>query len=392
MVSPTLINAAAALIMLLGAISLYHLLARAKRGALPGYAQLSGVPLPNSLWDFDVKTAKARPYRPFRWDYHQTMSLKKFEPDFWLELESTYIDRLKQRKEIYSKYKTDVLSALPGSFSACVELAEMVVQFLCARYPRHFVFTPSTGMFNNRILDQKVDTTTWRYGDTGEGAGIKALEFLFDHVPEDFLVMQENIKTGKYELRAGIACSALGWTISRKLGKPLHEIHDPIPDYKEKMQFSMDRFFSKMPCDKPIQRGSWGLEIGKPLFAPPGDPHLKLRETQPFDLKLEDIYFRVDWQILRRLPISRAIVFNYKALFTSFTEFRNEPYIPRLVARILRDGKEEIMKYKGTWHVEHKVLPALDQWALEQEEKGWVPKDWKERTLDEDPFFPGWDR
>ncbi|KAG6876506.1 hypothetical protein C0992_012681 [Termitomyces sp. T32_za158] len=147
-----------------------------------------------------------------------------------------------------------------------------------------------------------------------------------------------------------------------------------------------------MPCDRPIQRGSWGLEIGEPLFAPPGDPHLKFRETQESDLRIEDISLRVDWQILRRLPVSRAIVFNYKALFTPFVEFRNEPYIPRLLARILRDGKEEVMKYKGTWHVEHKVLPALDYWASEQEEKGWVPKDWKERTLDEDPFFPGWNR
>ncbi|KAG5340144.1 hypothetical protein E4T56_gene19449 [Termitomyces sp. T112] len=373
-------------------IVLYYLSARVKRDTLPDYPQLSGVPLPKPLWDFDVRTAKARPYRPFRWDYHQTMSLKKFEPDFWLELESTYLDRLKQRKELYSQYKTDILDALPGSSSACVELAEMVIQFLCARYPRHFVFTPSTGIFNNRILEQEADTTAWRYKGAGEGAGIEALKFLMDHVPEDFLVTQENTKTGNYELIAGVVCSALGWTIQHKLGKPLHKIHGPVPDYKEKMEFSMNRFFSKMSCDKPIQRGSWGLEIGKPLFTPPNDPHLKLRETQLSDLKLEDIHLRVDWQTLRRLPISRAIIFNYKALFTPFSEFRNEPYIPRLVAKILRDGKEEIMKYKGTWHVEHRVLPALDQWALEQEEKGWVPKDWKERTLDEDPFFPGWDR
>ncbi|KAG6850376.1 hypothetical protein C0991_010455 [Blastosporella zonata] len=202
--------------------------------------------------------------------------------------------------------------------------------------------------------------------------------------------MQESPETGKYELRAGIACSALGWTINSKLGKPLHEIHGIVPDYKEKLQFSMDRYFSKMSCDKPIQRGSWGLEIGKLLFAPPNHPHHDLRASQLSSLELEDIYLRVDWQILRRLPVSRAIIFNYKALFTPFVDLRSEPYIPRLVARIIRDGKKEIMKYKGTWHVEHKVLPALDEWAKEQEEQEIVPKDWSERTLDEDPFFPGW--
>lgn len=146
-----------------------------------------------------------------------------------------------------------------------------------------------------------------------------------------------------------------------------------------------------MPCDKPIQRGSWGLEISQPLFLQHDDSHFKARETQESGLRVEDIYLRVDWQTLRRLPISRAIVFNFKALFTPLTKFRNEPYIPRLVAKILREGKKPMLDYKSTFHIEHKALPALDQWAKEQEEKGWVPKDWKEKTLDEDPYFPGWE-
>lgn len=68
-----------------------------------------------------------------------------------------------------------------------------------------------------------------------------------------------------------------------------------------------------------------------------------------------------------------------------------EPYIPRLLSHILRNGPENIMKYKNTWHVEHVVLPALDDWAREQEEKGIVEKAWKVGTLDESPFYPGWE-
>lgn len=145
-----------------------------------------------------------------------------------------------------------------------------------------------------------------------------------------------------------------------------------------------------MPSDKPIQRGSWGLEVGQPLFLQSEDPEWDLREMQRPDISIDDIYLRVDWQTLRRLPRSRAIVFNFKALFTPITEFRNEPYIPRLVAKILREGKESLLKYKGTHHIEHIALPALDVWAREQEEKGWVPEGWKVRSLDEDPYFPGW--
>jgi hypothetical protein len=62
-----------------------------------------------------------------------------------------------------------------------------------------------------------------------------------------------------------------------------------------------------------------------------------------------------------------------------------------LLLKILRDGKPSFMEYKAFSHVEHQVMPALEKWAEEQEEKGWVPADWEERTLKEAPFFPGWE-
>jgi hypothetical protein len=108
---------------------------------------------------------------------------------------------------------------------------EMVIQFLCARYPKQFQFDGRTAVFRNRILQN-----SWN---------IRAIDpwvFLLENVPEDFLITQKDEKTGLYCLRAGIACSAIGWSLSTKIGKPLHEIHEPVPDYKEKMQMSMDRY------------------------------------------------------------------------------------------------------------------------------------------------------
>lgn len=44
-------------------------------GDFPDYAKLSGVPLPEPARDFDIDSALPRPYRPFRWPYHQTMCM-----------------------------------------------------------------------------------------------------------------------------------------------------------------------------------------------------------------------------------------------------------------------------------------------------------------------------
>ena len=42
-------------------------------GDFPNYSALSGVPLPEAYPEHDINKALARPYRPFRWAYHQTM-------------------------------------------------------------------------------------------------------------------------------------------------------------------------------------------------------------------------------------------------------------------------------------------------------------------------------
>jgi hypothetical protein len=145
-----------------------------------------------------------------------------------------------------------------------------------------------------------------------------------------------------------------------------------------------------MSCDKPIQRGSWTFEVGQPLFLQTDDPqYLEHKRYNP-DLDVDDIHLRVDWQTLRRLPQSKAIVFNFKALFTPVGQFREEPYIPQLVAKVLRESQLNIKEYKGWSILEHKLLPALDGWAQEQISRKMVPESWEERTLDEHPFYPGW--
>jgi len=124
---------------------------------------------------------------------------------------------------------------------------------------------------------------------------------------------------------------------------------------------------------------------------PPGDPHEQCRNYQLPTLPLSRIHLRVDWQTLRRLPLSGAIIFNFKALFTPIEEFRDEAYVPALCLKVLKEGKKNLMEYKNTWHVEHVAVPALEEWVGEQEESGVMERGWEVRTLEESPWFPGWE-
>ncbi|KAL2680456.1 hypothetical protein Neosp_008057 [[Neocosmospora] mangrovei] len=276
-------------------------------GDFPDYAKLSGVPLPSPLPNFNVDKAVPRPYRPLRWVYHQTMAFKKMDPDFWIELESTYRERMRQRQEVCANHGKEVIQALPGSELACKELMEMVIQFVCTRYPNQFQLVGTTLV--NHILGTKHDLKEH-----------EPLHILRDNVPEDFAIMFRDEKTGE-----------------------------------------------------------------------PSKASLKYREAPNPSLKPGDIFLRTDWQTLRRLPLSGAVVFNFKVLFTPITEFEDEPYIPSLMLKILNDGKEILMDHKATRHVEHVAKPTLEMYERLQIEKGLIPRDWEPRTLDESPFFPTWE-
>lgn len=151
------------------------------------------------------------------------------------------------------------------------------------------------------------------------------------------------------------------------------------------------RYFAKMPTNKPIQRGAWSIEAGKTLLLPKDHPEILKGPRQDPNLSLEDCYLRVDWQTLRRLPLSGAVVFNFKAYFTTVLEFRDEPGIPRLLLKILKDGKRSLLEYKKTRPVEHVVVPHLEEWAKEQEDAGLVERDSEVCTLEESPYFPDWE-
>lgn len=138
-----------------------------------------------------------------------------------------------ERKETFAKHGKLVLNYLPGSELGCKEVMEMALQFLCARYPQHFALShcPHQGhVFHNGILKNETVISS-----------MHPLHVLLENVPEDFAVMVRNPEDGYYYFRAGVICSSLGWNVDTKLGKQLKDIHAPIPDYKEKMEFSMDR-------------------------------------------------------------------------------------------------------------------------------------------------------
>ncbi|KAI6327104.1 hypothetical protein MCOR34_000534 [Pyricularia oryzae] len=373
-------------------------------GRFPDYPLLSGVPDPEPCGDgFDISKATFRPFRPFRWGYHQTMALMKLEPDYWIELEKNYQASMAARQKLLGQHRDLIMYYEPGSELACRELMEMVVRFLCKRYPQYFRLEEDgdeTILINELLRTQTVVVSS----SSSSPPPQHPLEILAATVPGDFALMLRNDETGLYHLRAALICSSVGWDAGAKRGLSLGDIHGPVVDYRAKMGLGMDRYFARLPTDKPIQRCSWTLEDCAPLFSSPGAAAGSEKDGQgggrgwsrcavpEQDLKAEDVQLRCDWQTLRRLPCSGAVAFNFKAVFTPLSRLRTEPFVPALLATVLREGKPAlVVPHKAVGHVRELVLPVLDGWAEEQVEEGVVPRGWEAGTLDEHPFYPGWE-
>jgi hypothetical protein len=149
------------------------------------------------------------------------------------------------------------------------------------------------------------------------------------------------------------------------------------------------RWFTKLPVDQPVQRCSWGIEDWEAFYAPEDVPRSVFAKN-PQDCTVEDLQLRCDFQTLRRLPVSGAVVFNFKAVFTPFKDLASEPHVPALLHKVVTGGQKVLIDYKMEPHVQKIVSDTCAEWAKMQLDEGIVPKDWEVGTLEEHPYFPGW--
>lgn len=95
-------------------------------------------------------------------------------------------------------------------------------------------------------------------------------------------------KEEKYMLKAYSTCFPSGFNTREKLGLRLANIHGPVPGYSEKIERSMDRFFSRIEVGKYVKRVNWSVTTQTELFAAFGGVHGDESEGMK-QLKLDEL-------------------------------------------------------------------------------------------------------
>ncbi|KAK9477141.1 hypothetical protein V1514DRAFT_134742 [Lipomyces japonicus] len=330
-------------------------------------------PIPESYPDWDIKTTKPLPYRPFKHNYHVTMGIRNLQWDDWIELDNEWPIYHKRKLERLEERGDELLKTGAEAFDAAIELLEEFRQYLPARYPTLF---KKTDVGINNL-------------ETGESFDIKELtitgpldpmEIVAKLLQDDLAIMMPG-DDGQYYLRAGCVLLAGFWRLKDKFGMPLSEIHTSgdVPQFKEKLQVSMERFFTRMRVDKPVVRNNYFIQtdedLGWSAAIGPEDSNEIGWDAATQATDVSRLHFRSERQSLRRLPKSGAIVFTIRTYFVPIIKIAKEPYVPGRLANGVRAWAEDVAVYKGKRKYDDLLLKFLDEEHQKQIANGLIEKE-----------------
>jgi hypothetical protein len=136
-------------------------------------------------------------------------------------------------------------------------------------------------------------------------------------VQEDLILMRQGVDG--WRLAAGSLCFPSSWTLTEKFGKPMHEIHGPVPDFGAgtRMNELISRMFDRLQPGNSVQRFNWSIQANPDLYHPLSNDGRTRRAADALS-KFPDAdarahaFIRVERQTLRKLPRTGDILFTIR--------------------------------------------------------------------------------
>lgn len=135
------------------------------------------------------------------------------------------------------------------------------------------------------------------------GEGVDALVDAALSVADDLCVLVD--KGEGLRLAAAVLCSPNRWHLREKLNGTMNEIHRPVARYPVDLASPVDAMLTRLAADRPVWRLNWGIANHPALFQPEPPP-------VTVDIDPGQLWFRVEWQTLRRLPVTGAVLFGIR--------------------------------------------------------------------------------
>ncbi len=230
---------------------------------------------------FDWVDAVAPPFQrpPFSWK----IGVRALDLDRWLIIDSRLEDDRLEKERLLATRHAEVVVVEPGSERAAAEVHELVAEHLRARG-----FPQPSGHADAHPIERAARM-----------------------VQEDLVVLERDAVD--WRLTSACVCFPTRWDLSSKRGQSMAEIHAPVPRYDTDLRERTDTFFDRLRADRPVWRTNWTIDADHGNRLEPGE-QARTDVDITADNAADALCLRVEYQTLRRLPRTDAIVFSIRIL------------------------------------------------------------------------------
>lgn len=298
---------------------------------------------------FDYKITEPLRFRPWKPVYHMVMNISKVVPEDWLHIDREYDWMVRHHQELLEKYPTKTCQANPSkeTLAGCQELYNTVFSVLSQKYPEYFKL--EKGFIINTLRNVTVPFPA----ESTKMTSKQLLRVLVENTEEDYQVLQHATDSDEYILRAVGGLTSDGFMWADKIDLQLTDVHGPVPQYKEKLQKSMNRYFNKIEPGSIIQRFTWGITIGSASSLSKFELTKDVTGTGPDgSLSINDIDFhtdcwvRVERQVPTKLPKTGFLILTQHTYWYPIDTIKEEG-LGEMTAQAIESWPEGFAKYKS---------------------------------------------
>ncbi|MFB2968970.1 DUF3445 domain-containing protein [Aerosakkonema sp. BLCC-F183] len=294
----------------------------------------------------NLKIPKYLPLHIARGKWVLRPALEHMEMSKWIDIDEDLIPQLKLKERLLKESYSDVLASLPGSEAGQQELLEMLIEHLLKYFPEYY-----------RVEGTKIENLKW--GKVWDISDYKdaPIALAGQLVQEDICLLQPG--EGGYTLKAALMCFPLFWRLPEKIGRPLYQIHGPVPEYPEKLKHPLDLYFENLKPDRPGTRIAWGIVPTPLLVVAWYEP----KEGWEKELTPENVgdrlWLRSEYQTIRRLPKTGDIIFTVRSFMDPISSLL--PEIRKNLAEVIRQMSPETRAYRVMGPFLEPLLTYLDR-------------------------------
>ena len=273
------------------------------------------------------------------------IGLKTLDLNEWVDADDRLREYLDEKTRLWATHPDEVFVAEAGTEDAQAEVLELLLEHLVDRYPEIY-------RRDGNAIDVAGRTVAL---DAAE----PPLRVAARLVQEDLVIMRKG--EAGWRLAAGSLSFPSSWRLREKFGRPMHEVHAPVPGFGDGTRNAelIARMFDHLQPHIPVIRWNWSIYNDAALYHPEdGDGHRKFGAGE----HAENVFLRVERQTLRKLPRTGDILFTIRIYVDPLETLVRQPDAPGIAAALseqLLALDPEQLAYKGLTDERDRLIARL---------------------------------